>query len=287
MAFRLSTLPAGPVLAATGLGLLAGLGFAFLIPLQERVRLTNMVITPLSYAVNVPLLILSWGMYGVLFYHTLHQLREISAVLGVHSRVNLFDVSPVYGFSGVTGLTAVGLSVVSLGWLVTLPQTASSVAGLLPHVIFIIAAVIAFLWPLLGVHRLLGREKDRLLGANARMIESVGGELHRRVEAGELTGMADVNDTLAGLEVERRLIEGTPTWPWSPGDAARRGRRVAAAAPHLGHPAGAGESAGVKSSPSPSTDTSCDCCPATGPWAATPANSGIDTPCNVMILYVE
>ena len=217
MAFRLRTLPAGPTLIATLLGLLVGLAFAFLIPLQERVRITGLVVSPTSEWVNSGLLVISWAMYGVLFYHTLHQLREISRVLDAHTRINLFETSPIYGFSGVTALTAVGIAVVSLGWLVTLPQTARSFTGLLPHVLFILAAIVAFLWPLLGVHRLLSREKDGLLGANARMIESVGEELHRRVEAGQLSGMAEISDTLASLEIERRLIESTPTWPWSPG----------------------------------------------------------------------
>jgi hypothetical protein len=216
MSYRLSTLPVGPTLVATLLGLLVGLAFALLIPLQERVRLTGLAISPTSERVNSGLLVVSWATYGVLFYHTLHQLREITRVLSSHTRINLFEVSPIYGFSGVTALTAVGIGLVSLGWLITLPQTAGSFAGLLPHLIFILAAVLAFLWPLLDVHRLLNREKDRLLGQNARLLETTGAELHRRVESGELAGMSDINDALTGLETERRLIEGRPTWPWSP-----------------------------------------------------------------------
>jgi hypothetical protein len=213
---RLTTLPAGPTLLATLLGLLAGLGFAVGVPLEERVQLTELAVSTASQAVNSPLLVIAWIFYAVLFYHTLHQLREIGHILDHHTRVSLFEVSPIFGFSGVTALTAVGITVVSLGWAVTLPNTVNSFVGLLPHMIFAAAAVAAFLWPLLGVHRLLAVEKDAQLGRNARMIEAASAELHARVARGEFTGMETLNNALASLEIERRLVEAAPTWPWSP-----------------------------------------------------------------------
>jgi hypothetical protein len=213
---RLTTLPARPTLAATLLGALWGLAILVFVPLSEKERLSQMSSGALSQVINYPLLVLSWALYGALFYHTLHQLRAIGHLLEHHTRVNLFEVSPMFGFSGVTALTAVGLSLVSLGWLLTQPVTLSSVAGVIPHTLFVAAAAAAFVWPLVGAHRLLAREKDRLLGDNSAMIETARAVLHHRVAAGELAGMDDVNKALASLEIERRLVEDTPTWPWSP-----------------------------------------------------------------------
>jgi hypothetical protein len=213
---RLTTLPARPALAATLLGALGGLAFVFLVPPAEQQRLSQMRLTPLSRAVNTPLLIAMWAAFGILFYHTLHQLRAIGHILDHHTRVSLFEVSPMFGFSGVTAMTAVAISLVSVGWLLTQPATLTSAAGVIPNALFVGVAAATFVWPLLGAHRLLAREKDRLLGDNAEMIEAVRSALHGRGAASELTAMTDVHMAIASLEIERRLVDSTPTWPWSP-----------------------------------------------------------------------
>jgi len=216
MRFRLTTLPAGPTLVATALGALVGAGFAFLVPVGERVRLTQLAVSPASEIVNSGLLVITWAFYGALFYHTLHQLREISQILDLHTQVNLFEVSPIHGFSAVTALTAVGITMVSVGWALTLPGTVSSIVGLLPHVLFGMVAAMVFVSPLVGVHNLLQHEKDEQLRQNAHTIDAVRAELRGRVEQGEFAGIDLVSSALAGLETERRLVEETPTWPWSP-----------------------------------------------------------------------
>jgi hypothetical protein len=219
VAYRLSTLPAGPTLIVTLLGLLAGLAFVSWLSLEESALYTRLAVSPLSDWVRSGLMMLTLAMFFVVLYHTLHQLREISHVLATHTRINLFEVSPIYGLSGVTGLTAVLLIIPALSRLLTVSSSALSLAGMFSYALFLvipaIVVIATFVAPLLGVHRLLARKKDELLGANARMIEATSAELHRKV-LDESQDMTRVIGALASLEVERRLILSAATWPWSP-----------------------------------------------------------------------
>ncbi len=83
-------------------------------------------------------------------------------------------------------------------------------------VLFLVLAV--FIVPLVGVHRLLAREKERLVTENGAMMEATIGELHRRVTSGKLQAMDDMNNAMASLEIERaRCRCGSPPGPWDPG----------------------------------------------------------------------
>jgi hypothetical protein len=78
-------------------------------------------------------------------------------------------------------------------------------------------AVATFLFPLLGIHRHLAREKDRMLHEAGTRLEAGVAELHRRMDGNELARMDDLNKALASLEIERAALERVPTWPWERG----------------------------------------------------------------------
>jgi hypothetical protein len=75
--------------------------------------------------------------------------------------------------------------------------------------------VVAFIWPLLGAHSLLEREKQRLQDEVARRIEATIAKLHKQVDSDELEDRAVVlKDTLDGLITEQGVINKLRTWPW-------------------------------------------------------------------------
>ena len=158
----------------------------------------------------------AWWVLAAFLYHTIHQLRTINLIYTHHTRVNLFQMRPLYGLSGVTALTGVGLAAITWGWMVINPElwgNPISMAIVLPITVL---ALVAFVWPLLGIHRFLEDEKGRLLDECSLRIEAAIAELHRRVDNQELAGMDDLNKTIASLEIEQNLLEGIPTWPWRP-----------------------------------------------------------------------
>jgi hypothetical protein len=212
---RLTTLPAWPTL-------LAGL-IVFALPLITEVIqraagqgdiFAALGASTVSYWFVYVLYRLLWWLFGTFLYHTWHQLREINRTYTEHTRVNLFRLGPLYAFSNVTALTAVGLLIIPYGFVSLTPGAwtdAVTIAYMLPITGLALAA---FVWPLLGVHRLLSEEKARLLDENSQHFEAAIAKLRQRANSGELEDLGHLNTALCTLESERSLLAGIPTWPW-------------------------------------------------------------------------
>ncbi len=153
---------------------------------------------------------------GAAIYDTKHQLQIVSHIHAQARRIDLLQPEPVYAFSGLTARTAVAwifLLYITLllvpGSLTLSPVTASM---LMPLAL----AVIAFAWPLWGMHRRLVAEKQRLQAAANEHLKIATGELHKRIAARELQGIDMLSSAIAGLCAERQVIDTLPTWPWRP-----------------------------------------------------------------------
>ncbi len=214
---QLTSLPAMPTLVVGLCGLVVGIGAAIL----ERFGLPavfDAFIWPGSGRFFLEAwLILTWVLFGVLFYHTFHQLRLINHIYTQHTRIDLDHYQPLFHFSTVSALTAIGLLLIPYGWYVTVPDLVSDPAGVLFGALFPIFALISFLWPLVGVHGLLVEAKERALWENARMLKEGRADLYHRVESQQFVGASEVHDALAAVRAEREALVRVPTWPWQPG----------------------------------------------------------------------
>ena len=159
---------------------------------------------------------IGWWFYGALLYHTIHQLRVINHIYTKHVSINLFRMSPLYAFCGLTAFTAVSLTVPPYGWLAINPETLYDPISIGISLLITVLALATFVWPVLGIHRLLVEEKGRLLDEGSLRLEAAIVELHQRVDSGKLEGMMDLNMTIAGLEMEHAALSRIPTWPWQP-----------------------------------------------------------------------
>jgi hypothetical protein len=74
--------------------------------------------------------------------------------------------------------------------------------------------MVAFAWPLVGVHRLLEAAKHNRLTSAAQRFEILVAELHRRADSGEFNSMGEMKEGLEALANERGVIERVYTWPW-------------------------------------------------------------------------
>ena len=128
----------------------------------------------------------------------------------------LFDLSPLYAFSGLTSQTAVGLLIYDYMWFVTAPELLSTSAGIGMTVFFAVVSIVTFMWPLLGVHGRLVQEKQRLLRESSQRLGAMIAELHGRVDAGELHSRDELHVIIGSLESEKSMLTGIPTWPWRP-----------------------------------------------------------------------
>ncbi len=214
LSYRLTTAPARPTL----LGSLAGVTVAILIlpAMPYLLRLLGWSTLPLALVIAYGLLFLTLGVAGALVYHTMQKLRLVSHIYATQALVNLFDLRPLYAFSGLTSKTAVGLIIFNYLWFATAPDLLSQPLGIGFGIFYAVVAVVTFVWPLLGIHRRLVEEKQRLLRECSKRLEATIAELHGRVDAGELHSMDELHDTMAVLEIERSALTRIPTWPWQP-----------------------------------------------------------------------
>jgi hypothetical protein len=216
LSYRLTTLPAVPTLLAG----LAALGCAFMLEIPGGpYRLEALDSFPVSATLLRFVFLICWWAFGTLLYHTVHQLRLINHIYTQHTHINLFRMQSLYALSNLTALTAGGLAVVPYAFLYAnrateLLREAPIVLSFYLMVTFL--AVVTFVWPQLGIHRLQIEEKERLLDEANQRFEAAIVDLHQRVDSGKLEGMVDMHRAMAGLEIERSALEKIPTWPWEP-----------------------------------------------------------------------
>jgi hypothetical protein len=212
--YKVTTLPARPTLLAS----LAGVAFILLVNLLLGTSrgFDGLAGFPISKNVIYLMYVSSWWFIAAFLYHTLHQLRTINLIYTRYTRVVLLRMTPLYALSSLTALTAASLAAITYGWIALNPGLSTEPISWAIVVPITLLAVSTFVWPLLGIHRLLVGEKGRLLDECSLRLEAAITELHRRVDHEQLEGMDDLNKTIASLEIELNLLEAVPTWPWQP-----------------------------------------------------------------------
>jgi len=152
------------------------------------------------------------GLLAVLIYHTIHQLRLVSRVHALASRIDLFEPAPLYAFSNLTARTGIGLVLlVAYGFLID--PTINVGAVVLTGLILVVAAA-AFVLPLRGMHQRLVVEKEGLQLQADRRFKATLADLHRSVDERDLSVADGLNKTLTSLQLEREALARIPTWPW-------------------------------------------------------------------------
>lgn len=172
---------------------------------------------PISSNISRAFYLLSWWFFGVFIYHTIHQLGLINQIYTSHTMIDLFRMKPLYGFSNLAALTAGSLIMLPYGFLYINPdvQLADPVV-LVSYLIFSIIALITFLLPQLGIHRLQRAEQEHLVGEINQRYKATMGEFHKCVDAGKFDQAATLVATLDALINQRKTIKGISTWPWQP-----------------------------------------------------------------------
>jgi hypothetical protein len=210
--YQLTTLPARPTL-------LASLAAVAIIILLEAIggrpsSFEPLAKSPISESLAYFVYMIGYWIFGALVYYTVRQLSLIDRIYTKHTCINLFRMRPLYAFSKLTALTAVSLAIPTYVWTALNPASDVIAIGILLLITTLVVA--AFVWPLLGVHRLLVGEKERLLDEAALRFEASIVELQQRMDSGNLEGMDDLYKAIAGLEIQRNALDRIPTWPWQP-----------------------------------------------------------------------
>ena len=166
--------------------------------------------------VAAPVAVAGYSGFAAVTFHTLRQLRCV-ARLHREAHIDLFDVGPLYAFSGLTMRT--GLVWITVGYY-SLTVSAAFVSGnaiALPVTLgnFVFATA-CFVVPLYGLHGRLVDVKAGLLREASRRVEAVTTQLYARVDGEQLAGIKEVTDALGGVVAARDQVLKLPTWPWPP-----------------------------------------------------------------------
>jgi hypothetical protein len=153
--YQLTTLPAHPTLLAS----LATVTVTIIILLDaiggHPSSFEPLAKSPISESLIYFVYMIGYWIFGALMYYTVRQLRLIDRIYTRHTRINLFRMRPLYAFSKLTALTAVSLAIPTYVWTALNPSSDVIAIGILLLITALVVA--AFVWPLLGVHRLLVR----------------------------------------------------------------------------------------------------------------------------------
>jgi hypothetical protein len=213
----LTTMPRRGALVAVLAGLLVGLtviGFS-------RITLPQPFQFLLAYNPARPVfevwLLVSWIVIASLLFHTVRQLSEINRIYRRHSAIDLDNYQPLFHFSKVSGVTAVGLLAIPYGWNAAIPDFLSASVAVFFGILFLAFGAIAFAWPLVGARNLISSAKGRALAENARVLKEARARLYEGAARGDLSGASEIGDALAAIRAERDALLLIPTWPWAPG----------------------------------------------------------------------
>jgi hypothetical protein len=218
--YELVTLPARPTFWTSVLAAVLAVGVfmpvALLTAKDGFAMEYQMSTQPLSVLVVCLGTLLSWFFSGTLLVHTLRQLQMVNRIYRGYVQVDLFNLDPLYAFSGLTARTAILLLGIPYFWFATSPALVNVAASLAVGVIFAVIALITFVLPLWGIHQRLNQVKSRVMTDNRRRVNALVEDLARGVDAGDLGNASKIRDALTAFDLQYKTFEPIPTWPWRP-----------------------------------------------------------------------
>ena len=209
--YTLTTLPArqGALVGLAGLAFIAA-GIA-----GDPAAAGIPTLHPAVVVGRIAVLGFNFAVGGVLIYHTVRQLRMVSRIHALASRIDLFEPAPLYAFSNLTARTGSGLVLLAAYGFAVEPLI--NIVTVITNGVIIAVATAAFVLPLRGMHQRLLVEKRRLQLQADQRFKATLGKLHRSVDGEDLSDADPLNKTLASLQIEREALARLPTWPWQAG----------------------------------------------------------------------
>ena len=214
--YRLSNLPSSLSVLASILTILFVLLTEYISGGAYQVEALNSY--PISMVFLRGIYLICWWFFGVFIYHSIYQLRLINRIYSHYTRIDLFRLEPLYGFSSLAALTAISLIVLPYGFFFINPTIQlHDPITLSTYLVITLIAVCTFFLPQLGIHRLQTEEKERLLDEAYESYEFTIEALHYQVKDNEFKDMMNVSMAFSSLEMEISTIKAISTWPWQPG----------------------------------------------------------------------
>jgi hypothetical protein len=218
VSYRLTHLPARTVRILTLVGI--ALAMLMIAGIQQGYVHTDQHYFGTSMAAQLywrAALIADQILFWNLIYHNIHQLRIVNLIYARYTRIDLFNLTPLYSFSRLSAYTALSTILIAYLWLATFPWLSNDYLVIGSWLIGILAAMAGFILPLLGIHSRLVAEKQRWkvdVGQSLKVSitnfqQSIADRNHEEVEL--------LLKVIEGIKQQQAILDQIPTWPWQPG----------------------------------------------------------------------
>jgi len=161
--------------------------------------------------------LISYSIGGVIYYHSVRQLRLVNRTVKMVKKFNLFQLEPVYVFSTLTAQTGIGWILLLSLTLLTFPLEVAP----LPMLAFLLVqtglSLAAFALPLWFVNQRLVSAKRGMIADLNQRTETTLERLHHAVDSDASKEYESLNHALDGLNAERDILNKISTWPWRQG----------------------------------------------------------------------
>ena len=205
--YRLTTLPARSSLLVGLSGLLVAVLILASGVKDELMRVSLIFTSPLAVISDSAMAFGAWFVAAIMIYHSIRQLQIVSRLYATRARVDLFNPGPLYVLCGLPARTAAAWSLALTLVLAAEPEAVRFSPLMLTFIVgFVGMAVVVFVAPLLGIHQLLADEKEQISARVGQRVKALVGELHRRVDAGEMRDAEGLNDIMSSLTTEQTLL---------------------------------------------------------------------------------
>lgn len=211
--YRLTTLPAFPALLATLGGALFGLN-VLLFQDKDFLLGLGLILSPTAYVFQAANYMFLWSLALVFIYHTIRQLWLVRYINNVDTRIDLFDLRPIYALSGLTARTAIVGILLANTWTWVMPDLERRYEHVVLLLAVLLIALASFILPLWEMHNLLVNEKARQQADLAGRIKIAIAEIKRRMDAGELAEMEQMKNPMESMTLAQNMLGNIPTWPW-------------------------------------------------------------------------
>lgn len=213
--YRLTTLPARRTWIVTGLGVLYGLATVWGMSQGHFMAAAKPFTSPIATVYEATMAVVVSVALFIFFYHTVHQLRTISLILTTCA-VSLYEQGPLFVFARLTARTAVAWIAMAYVWAATEPNALADPLTLGTTAAVVGMGLVAFVWPLWGVHRILVEQKTRAVDAATQHLTATLAELHRRLRDAAYDDATPTAQAVTALRHELEFLDKLPTWPWRP-----------------------------------------------------------------------
>ena len=122
-------------------------------------------------------------------------------------RINLFNLSPIYTFAGLTMRLAMGWLIIAYAWALTTPNLFQNVVFIATTGFMQIVAILTFVLPLLGVHEKIVEKKAQSLNEIGTRLEGMVEEMSKVDDNYDKERLSKLKDILSTLSMTEERIQ--------------------------------------------------------------------------------